>query len=431
MQTDRPGMGIRRSASASAATLGVCCAVFAFASTSSFAQSLYSRDANIAVTSRPHPEYDAVGVHVGSFTMYPRVSLTGTYDDNVFGLPQKTSGFIVSAAPSADFVSNWSRNALEFNLRYERDEYADQPSESSNEFSLSSNGRLDIDHASAAMFRLNVAELTESRTSPDSFVGLSEPVRYDVMTTGATIYREFNRWRVEGEVSNSVLSFFNPKLLNGGVFSERLRDEVATSERIRGSWAESPNLALFVQVTPNQSHFLHSPVGGSFDSSGYAVTAGVNGQVSHLVTADVGVGYFSQDYDDPRIRAVTGVAYNADFQYFLTQLITISGHASHSIAPAAIPGTPATDLDTVDLHADYELRRNVIISPDANFARYDYPGTGRVDNRYGVGVSATYLLNRTVGLTASYGYLRQDSNGRYGGINFDDNRLSFTVTLQR
>ena len=397
------------------------------------AQSLYDRNENVPVTSRPHPEYDALGVRVGSFTMYPRISLSGTYDDNIFGLPNKTSGFIVSAAPSADFVSNWSRHALEFNLRYERDQYVDQSSESSNEYSLSSSGRLDIDHASAATFHFDVAELTESRTAPDSFAGLRQPVRYDVVTTGVSAYREFDRFRVEGELSNSFYSFYDTPLLNGLVFNESSRDENSTSERIRGSYAVNPDLALFLQVTPNQSHFLHEPTDSfsSFDSSGYSLTAGVNGQITHLITADVGLGYYSQSYDDKRIANISGLAYNANIQYFLTQLITVTGRASHSISAAGIPGTPATDLDTVDLRADYELRRYLIVSPDVNYARYRYPGTDRVDDRYGAGVSATYLVNRTIGITASYGFLRQDSNGGFGGVSFDDNRLSLTLTLQR
>ena len=433
MRLSSVNTGVRGSGRATAIALWGSCALLTGAPLSARAQSLYSRDENTAVTSRPNPEYDALGVHVGSFTMYPRISLSGTYDDNIFGLSQKTSGFIASAAPSADFISNWSRHALEFNLRYERDEYADQPSESSNSFALSSTGRLDIDHASAATFRLNVAELTEPRTAPDSFVGLRDPVRYDVLTTGGTIYREFNRYRVEAELTNSLYSFYNTRLINGGFFNENSRDEDSTSERIRGSWAKSPNLAFFVQATPNQSHFLHASTDGfgSFDSSGYDVEAGVNGQINHLITADVGLGYFAQNYDDRRIANISGIAYNANIQYYLTQLITVSAHASHSIAPAGIPGTPATDLDSVDVRADYEFRRNIIISPDLNYARYNYPGVDRVDNRLGGGVSATYLVNRTVGLTASYGYLRQDSNGRFGGINFDDNRLSLTVTLQR
>ena len=405
------------------------------------AQSFYDRSENVAVTSRAHPEYDALGVRVGAFTAYPRISLSGTYDDNIYALPSKTSGFIASVTPSVDFASNWTRNALDFQLRYERDEYVDQPSQSSNELALTSTGRMDIDHASTATFTFSVARLTEPRTAPDSFATLRNPVRYDLIGTGGTIYREFNRWRVDLEVNNAFYSFFDDPLLGGGVYPESQRDENNTSERVRLSYAIDPGLALFAQITPNQSHFLRSPVNdpgtiattgfSNLDSSGYSWLIGVNGQITHLVTADAGVGYLEQSYADPRIPKVTGTAYNVDLHYYPTQLLTVTGSASHSVAASGLPGTPASDLDQVAVRADYELRRSIIISPNLSYAKYRYPGTSRVDDRFGGGVSLTYLVNRTIGLTGSYAYLEQDSNATFGGYNFNDNRFTLTLTLQR
>ena len=397
------------------------------------AQSLYDRSENVAVTSRPHPEYDALGEHVGSFTMYPRVSLSGTYDDNIFALPNKTSGFIATVAPSVEFASNWTRNALDFRLRYERDEYVNRSSESSNEYSLSSTGRLDIDQASAISFRFDVARLTEPRTAPDSFFALQRPVRYDLVTAGANGYREFGRFRAELEVTNSFYSFFDSPLVSGGFYPESSRDETSTTERFRLSYAIGPNLAVFGQMTPNQSRFLHAPFNGfaSFDSTGYSWLGGVNAQLTHLITVDAGVGLLSQSYDDPRISDVTGTAYNVDLKYFPTQILTVYLHANHSIQASGLPGTPASNVDSASVNADYEFRRNIIISPNASYARYRYPGTDRVDDRYGAGVNATYLINRTLGVTASYGFIKQSSNGGFGGADFDDNRLSLTLTLQR
>ena len=397
------------------------------------AQSLYDRSENVPVLSRPNPSYDALGYHVGGFTAYPRVSLSGTYDDNVFGQPNGVTGGIFTVTPSVDFDSNWSRHALNFNLRYERDQYLDQSTESSNELSLSSSGRLDIDRSSAANFVFNVARLTESRTAPDSIGGLSQPVRYDLVTTSGEVYREFNRYRVEGEIGDSFYSFFNSRLLSGAVYPEYLRDENATYERLRASWAASPNLAFFVQATPNQSRFLHRPLDGtgSFNSAGYAILGGVNFQLTHLLTGDAGLGFYEQSYDARNISDLSGLAYNVTLRYFPTQLVTVTGHADHSISPSAIPGTPATDTNSVSLRADYELRRFLILSPEVDYFRYDYPGTNGSDDRYGASLNATYLVNRSIGVTASYTFVRQSTKGGFGGANFDDNRLSLTLTLQR
>ena len=397
------------------------------------AQSLYDRSENVPVTSRPNPEYDALGYHVGGFTAYPRISLSGTYDDNIFGQPNGVSGAIFTATPSVDFDSNWSRHALNFNLRYERDQYLDHSTESSNELSLSSSGRLDIDRSSAANFVFNVARLTEARTAPDSVGGLREPVRYDVVTTSGEIYREFNRYRVEAEVGNNFYSFFNSRLFNGALYPEYLRDENATYERFRASYAYDPNIAFFAQVTPNQSQFLHRPLdgSGSFNSNGYAILGGVNFQLTHLLTGDAGIGYYSQSYNARNISDISGLAYNVTLRYFPTQLVTVTGHADHSISASAIPGTPASDVDSFSLRADYELRRNIIISPEADYSRYRYPGTSRDDDRFGASLNATYLVNRNIGVTASYAFIRQSTSGGFGGTNFDDNRISLTLTLQR
>lgn len=403
------------------------------ASGSAQAQSLYDRDNNVAVMNRPHPEYDALGDHVGAFTMFPRVSISGTYDDNIFALPNKTSGFIATIAPSVEFSSDWARNALDFQLRYERDEYLNHSSESSNELSLTSSGRLDVDQASKMNFGFTVARQTEPRTSPDSSGALEEPVQYDVARFNVGGYREFGRLRVDAEFDDSLYSFFNARLFDGSVYPESQRDENSTSERLRLSYALGPNIAGFVQVTPNQSKFLHAPLNGfaSFDSSGYSVLFGVNGQLTHLIKADAGVGILSQSYDDPRISNVTGTAYNVDLTYFLTRLVTVTAHANHSIQASGLPGTPASNVDSADIRADYELRRNVVVSPSLNYTRYRYPGTTRSDDRFGATVNATYLVNRLIGLTATYAYIQQSSNGGFGGYGFDDNRLTLTLTLQR
>jgi hypothetical protein len=170
---------------------------------------------------------------------------------------------------------------------------------------------------------------------------------------------------------------------------------------------------------------------GSYNSTGYQVLAGVNGQLTHLIRYDAGVGYLNQHYTSAQIPDVTGIAYNVDVTYDITQLITLKLSGNHSIQPAGIPGSAASDVDSVSSKADYELLRNLIISPYFGYYHYLYPGTTRIDSRYTGGLSATYLVNNMLGLTASYGYIEQLSNGAFGGYNFNDNRVSLALTVQR
>jgi len=412
------------------------------------AQSYYDRSSVTDVASRAHPEYDAVGEHVGAFTVYPRASVTDIYDDNVYALPKKTGGDIVALTPSLDISSNWSRNSLGVHLQYERDQYLDQPGESSNEYSLSANAGIDVDSRSKLSFNMGAAQLTEPRSDPDSIEGIVEPVRYDLINGGAAAYREFGRFRVDLSAAASYYSFYNVQLAPGTYdvsgneifvaggnqyYNEASRDEVSTSETIRLSWAIDPNLAIFTQFQPNQSNFLHDPLAalGSYNSTGYEILTGVNGQLTHLIRYDAGIGYLDQHYSSAQISDVTGIAFNIDTTYNITQLITLKLSGNHSIQAAGIPGSAASDVDSASAKADYELLRNLIISPYLAYYHYIYPGTTRIDSRYASGISATYLINSMLGLTASYSYIEQLSNGTFGGYNFNDNRLSLALTVQR
>jgi hypothetical protein len=216
-------------------------------------------------------------------------------------------------------------------------------------------------------------------------------------------------------------------------YNEASRDEVATSETLRLSWAVDPNIALFTQFQPNQSNFIHDPLAslGSYNSTGYEILTGVNGQLTHLIKYDIGIGYLDQHYNSAQISDFTGIAFNIDATYNITQLVTLKLSGNHSIQAAGIPGSAAADVDSASARADYELLRNLIISPYVAYYHYIYPGTTRIDSRYNGGVSATYLINSMLGLTASYSYIEQLSNGTFGGYNFNDNRLSLALTVQR
>src|SRR5690348_6969052 len=65
------------------------------------------------VTERPRPELDPLGVHAGSFFIYPRVELDQLYNDNIYAAgSNRVDDFITVLSPSVDVKSNWSNHAL-------------------------------------------------------------------------------------------------------------------------------------------------------------------------------------------------------------------------------------------------------------------------------------------------------------------------------
>src|SRR5262249_31348041 len=66
-----------------------------------------------AVTDRPRPEFDALGVRITEFFFYPRLELDESYNDNIFATRSgTTSDFITDLKPRLDIVSNFGQHAL-------------------------------------------------------------------------------------------------------------------------------------------------------------------------------------------------------------------------------------------------------------------------------------------------------------------------------
>src|SRR5271163_1858458 len=66
-----------------------------------------------SVLDRPRPEYDPLGLRLGSFFLYPKLELGELYSDNVFATQSnKKTDFITVVSPTLDLRSNWSQNAF-------------------------------------------------------------------------------------------------------------------------------------------------------------------------------------------------------------------------------------------------------------------------------------------------------------------------------
>ncbi len=82
--------------------LGPSCALLAFVGVMpAFGQSAspllqgdipfeYSRERNISVTDRARPEYNAIGIPAGGFTILPNVDISPGFTDNVYSRQNKT-----------------------------------------------------------------------------------------------------------------------------------------------------------------------------------------------------------------------------------------------------------------------------------------------------------------------------------------------------
>jgi hypothetical protein len=116
-------------------------------------------------------------------------------------------------------------------------------------------------------------------------------------------------------------------------------------------------------------------------------------------------------------------------EWLPTQLTTVTLSAVRDVQDSAVPGAPAYLSTNLRARVDHELLRNVILSGQLGWGRDEYTGISRVDERKSAGLAASYLINRTLGVSATYDYQEQE-NKKGGGNNFKDNKVGVTLTVQ-
>lgn len=389
----------------------------------------FSRDKNVSVRQRPRPDYEAAGQKAGGFTVYPRVTVDLEHNDNIYAVATgKIDDNIWRVKPELAVRSDWSRNALGFFAGGNFVRYNDQSRENAEEYTISANGRIDIERGSNITGSARYQRLIEPRTAitAGTLAGATpKPVQYDLITTGAALVKEFNRLRVTGRVDDRDFNYQD----QGQAFNQNTRDRNELSYGAKAEYAVSPDTAVYATATGNKkSYDLASATERSSD--GYIVGVGANFDVSELVRGDLQVGYMKQSYDKAIYKAISGFNTVGSLEWFPTQLTTIGVNGSRTIEESTAPGSAGFIANTLGASIDHELLRNVLLSAAFSHGKDNYRGIDRVDERDNLSATATYLLNRRVGLFLTYNYLKQDSSGAAKASSFKDNKLTASVALQ-
>jgi hypothetical protein len=413
----------------------VVCVVLSFAAAPDAAKAdpIYDRDTNVAVADRDHPEYDPLGIRLGTFRLFPKVAASVAYDDNIYALNAKTGDAVFDIHPSLDIRSLWSRNDLRLVLDYDADRYAAHQGQDNDSYSGNLAGRLDVDRDSSIAADLSAARAIQPRISQNSIAGVLKPISYDLVQGELNGFRVFDRIKASARLDVSRYSYDNTTDVNGAPVQEDYQDHDEYLATARVDYALSPATTFFVEGSGDDHSYRLSPPLAPFrrDSHGYDVLAGADFQATHLIGGSIGVGYLSQTYNDPRFDGVNGLALRGTLRWYLTPLVTITLMGNRTFEDSGLPNVAAARFTEESLAVDYELLRNLILGGRLDHQVYEYPGINGHDDRDGAVLNATYWLNRDLGVILAYNYVRQRSSGANSGLSFDDNRLALTVTFRR
>jgi len=345
--------------------LASACSVAAGASVPASAQQ-FERNRNVSVRERPQPDFDPIGVPVGSFRAYLTMPLGWTYVDNIFAAPANEEGdYVFNIQPDVELRSQWSRHELILKGGVNHRTFSDFDDENTTDTDLEAAARIEIQRRTSARFRVTQAWLNERRTEASSPVSL-EPVEFTQGAVSAGVSHSFNRLKLDVDASQTEFDYDD-----AGALDQDFRDLSLTTLSARTSYAVSPATSVFFLYQWNDRDFDAT---NARDSDGFRALVGADFDLTQLARGAVSVGYLNQEFDTSGMSNVEGVAVSATIEWFPSEITTIEFGLERTIDDTGVVGGTNTLSTVYSVRGDHELRRNVVLSAQASLREDEYEG---------------------------------------------------------
>ncbi len=379
------------------------------------------------VLERPRPETDPLGIRSGGFLIFPSLSVTQQFRDNIFfdeenhsTNPNDIQGdFITVLSTALLFQSDWNNHQLNFFGDADLGSFFINSDENYSDWHVGTNGRYDIARNTNVSARFDLANRHETRGSPDDVNG-KHPIFYNLYGPTVGFFHRFNRVSV---TVNGNLVKFNFEDVTTGINGARgilSQGQINNDDRDRTEVEGSAEVAY--EIIPNYDAFIRGIVNGrnykdafddngfNRDSTGWEVVGGAAIDLTGVLFGNLFAGYRQQKYDDARFSNTQGVGFGGDLTWNPSGLTTVKASVERSVEESTLAGASGFFASRFTAGVDHELLRNLIISANGSFQKNKYDGNARTDDIVRAAAEVRYLMNRNFYVTVGYDFQNRESN---------------------
>lgn len=354
-------------------------------------------DPNVPVYARPRPDYDPIGVRLGSFFLFPELFAGVAYDSNVNASEEDEEGdFIFRLRPAASLQSNWNRHAVDAEIYLESGTYTDFDEYDYLDYGLRARGRYDISSAGFLRGDLRYDRLHESSDDPDNF-RFDETIQYDRLRGQGLWRQRFGRFFTQ--LTGTLTQYYYDD-------DNDSRDRLESDGRLRGGYSVSPAIDAFVELAYLNKDYDNT----SGDSDEWRGSVGAAFDITSILFGELYVGYSDVQFDNDVFDDTSGLSFGGSLVWNVTRLTTIDLNLTREFDATAVVGASTNYTTDVSLNVTHELRRNVLVSAGLGFTNDDYQGSEREDDTYRASVGVSYLLNRHFSIDAGYELSNRESS---------------------
>ena len=352
--------------------------------------------------------FDSPGVRSGSFLLRPAITTTLGYDTNPLRLQTNRVGSMFErVAPEFVARSDWSRHALDADIRGSYTHFSDISGNDRPELDAKLRSRIDIVDTTRAELEGHYRLTTLSAGDPAAPTSATRPP--PVQTIGGTvgIVERFNRLEIALRGGFDRVTYDNAKLNNGSILDQSDRNYDEPSLRLRASYEITPGVRPFVEARVDTRRFdLSTDFNGYHrNSDGQQYKAGSSFELSRVLTGEASAGWIVRRYDDPRLPDISGLLVDGSLVWAASALTTVRLTATTTVDETVFGTTTGVFKRDVGVQVDHAFRRWLVGTARIGWGFDDYGQTGRRDDRFLLSGQLTYKITPEWWLT---GEVRQD-----------------------
>ncbi len=359
-------------------------------------------------------------IDLNGIKITPSISYTGEYDDNVFRAQfNKRSDYSNTYSPGVTVEANPGKHELKALYRADFIRYLSHPTNDSDRHTASL----------LAKFNFNrlAARFSEEFRRTDDFptTELTTRIRRNEnTTTGGFDYDVFQVWGVGFDVARANVHYLRSDFdflgRNSYTYATNVYYRVATKTRM---FAEYNFVREIFEFDKSRDNIRHRGL------------LGVNGELTERLHMAAKLGYEHLDFHDLSRNSQGNFVTSIDANYRPVERLGIGLSLNRSVESSTFTGNPQFENFMTNLSITYALTPKVTLIPSGFFGvgLYRESATNidrlekRVDYNYGGGLGIRYELQKWIRLEGNYAFSRRDSN--FNSNDYDDNRVSFTLTL--
>jgi hypothetical protein len=393
----------------------------------------YTRDHNVAVQELPQPNYTAVGIPVGSFSLYPQAVAGVVADSNVYATDKNTKADIASVLrPSLLLRSVWSRHLLQVQVYDDWRNYLSQPVLNRNSWSV--NPLTELNFGKRVVLHAEVQAGRYFENPYNSDVGPQAQVLSTYLRTAETLKAIYTggRVRLTAAYDHQAYTFSTVTFTDGSSTDQSYRNRRVDRFSGQAEFALSPSVALYAATNADKISYsvAQNAANPLLSSNGQGVIGGITFDLAGVMRGAIGVGYSHRTYLDTFYRDVGAVSGQIKLDFFPYKRTTVSLLGQRLIQDSGLISSAYIDT-RLSASADQQLRENLIVSVGGALAWQSYVGTEGTRSYRQIQTTVRYQASRWLGFRGELTYRSSQAASALLGNPFSGVAMGLGVIVRR